>query len=172
MTAWVTWWPIEYTFDPGGYEVFYRIFPGGQWQSAGWTESKYVTSFPVTNLDPGVTYDVEVHSFTFPHLFNEHHLVSSPSWVITATTSTWGCDPPAITVQGCNPTTLSVPPGAWSYLWSTGETMDQIVVSPEIPTWYWVTTVDGSCEETSSVLVVGGQIFLDGFESGDTSVWE
>ncbi len=49
--------------------------------------------------------------------------------------------------------------------------MDQIVVSPEIPAWYWVTTVDGWCEETASVLVVGGQIFLDGFESGDTTAW-
>ncbi len=171
-TAWVSWWPIDYVFDPGGYEVFVRTFPDGQWQSAGWTENKFVTAFPVAGLDPGVTYDVQVGSFTHPHFFNQHYLTSNPSWVITATTSTWGCDPPEITVQGYNPVTLSASPGAWSYLWSTGETTDQITVSPEDSTWYWVTTVNGSCEETASVLVYGARVFLDGFESGDMTAWD
>ena len=166
-----SWWPIEYTIDPGGYEVLYRLSPDGIWNSAGWTASKYVTEFPVTALTPGVTYDLVIRSFTFPHINNSNLVVSSDSEYVTVTTSDRGCVAPFITASGIHPTTLSAPPGMNGYLWSTGETTPSITVDPSAPTWFWVTVFDGICEESASILVDEAALFSDGFESGDTSAW-
>jgi leucine-rich repeat protein SHOC2 len=169
-TAMMTWWPIDYTVDPGGYEVLYRENGSSTWLSAGWTPSKFVTRFPVTNLSPGTGYEVAVRSFTYPHLFNDNYVESLESQPLSAATSDFGCSSPTITVQGGGPFTLNSSP-ADSYRWSTGETSQSIVVDPDVDTWYWVTTTVGGCEESATVLATTSGVFSDGFESGDTSAW-
>ncbi|HOC44124.1 MAG TPA: hypothetical protein PKJ99_14000 [Thermoanaerobaculales bacterium] len=170
-TLMMEWWPIEYVFVDGGFEVLVRESSASQWVTAGWTPDRYVTEFPVVGLTPGVAYDVAVRSFTPAHPNNSNDIISELSVPVTATTSTSGCEMPVISQSGGNPTTLTAPAGAAFYLWNTGETTQSILVQPVDPTWYWVTVYDGGCQESASVLVDGVTMFTDDFESGDTSAW-
>jgi hypothetical protein len=86
-----------------------------------------------------------------------------------ATTANTGCAQPTIEITWGDPITLSVPGSYDSYLWNTGETTSAIDIDPLVERWYWVTvTSAGPCEETAAVAT---PIFLDGFESGDTTAW-
>ncbi len=171
-TIWLSWSPILYTGDEGGYEVLWRESPAGAWHSAGWTASKSGTTFPVTGLAPGTTYDVGVRSFTEPNVYNQNQVVSELSSTYVATTGAVGCAAPVITSSGGIPASLGLTGSYSTYQWSTGETTAAIDVSPAAPTWYWVTVSwPGSCEETAAILVDPVKIFADGFESGGTGEW-
>lgn len=58
-----------------------------------------------------------------------------------------------ISQNSCVNTTALQATGGSSYSWSTGETSDVIVVSPETTTTYDVTIVEGSCVITESITV-------------------
>lgn len=172
-TAWLSWDAVSYQSDPGGYSVFSAPTGSGVWTSHGWTEAKTTTTFPVTGLDPGTTYDLAVISYTDPHVDNFNLVNSDFSPEEMVTTTSGGCAEPAIEIEWGDPITLSVP-GSWdSYLWITGETTPTIDITPVYDQWYWVTvTSTGPCEETGAVWVdPTTPIFLDGFESGSTTEW-
>ena len=170
-TVWLSW---DYVTTPGeatGYHLFILKPGSSSWESVGWTKSIWTTSFPVTGLDPGLTYDIAVTTYTDPHLYNPYNLVTSdigsPEMVTTATN---GCAQPVIRMAGAGPYTLSVS-GSWdTYEWSTFETTATIDVNPPPDEWFWVTVTSGGCQETAAILV-DPEIFSDGFESGQTTVW-
>jgi len=172
-TVWLSWDAVSYQSDPGGYEVFSAPTGSGVWTSGGWTESKTDTAYPVTWLDPATSYDFAVVTYTDPHFMNENLVTSDFSPEEMATTASTGCGQPIIEVAWGDPITLSVSGSYDSYLWSTGETTSTIDVTPPSDQWYWVTvTSAGPCGETGAVWVdPTAPVFLDGFESGDTTVW-
>jgi len=172
-TVWLSWDAVTYQSDPGGYEVFSTPTGSGVWTSVGWTEAKTDTTFPITGLDPGTTYDLAVVSYTDPHVRNLNLLISDLSPQVMVTTASTGCAQPIIEMAGVDPITLSVLGSYDGHLWSTGEVTSSIVVSPYFKRWYLVTvTSAGPCEETAAILIdPSAPIFADGFESGDTSEW-
>jgi Leucine-rich repeat (LRR) protein len=169
-TVWLAWTPVTYE-DSGGYQVSSEEVPGGSMVAGGLTESKTVTTLPVTSLLPGQPYDLMVSTFTDPHPDNQSTVVSEPGMPVMATTSNLGCASPDISIGLSCPTILSVVSSHDSYEWSTGETSSSIMVQPESETWYWVkTTGPASCEEAGGVNIAPC-LFGDDFESGDTSAW-
>lgn len=70
--------------------------------------------------------------------------------VLTEITTTINPDPLTI-CQGQSDTLIAS--GATSYLWSTGETTDSIIVSPAATTSYWVRGTTGSCIDYDTLIV-------------------
>ena len=62
----LAWTPIMYDFDGGYYEISYRP-AGGNWIVAGTTANKSTSSFTITGLTPGQTYDLRIRTFTPAH---------------------------------------------------------------------------------------------------------
>jgi Leucine-rich repeat (LRR) protein len=52
----VSWTPIKYTRDPGGYLVFCSPTSGGPWEFGGITPDKSTSSYNITNLNSGTMY--------------------------------------------------------------------------------------------------------------------
>ncbi len=176
-TVWLEWTPIMYTDDAGGYEVFSEPVVMRAPTSGGFTATKSDTTFPVTGLQPGQSYDFTVSTFTNPHYSgwynsNQNKVVSELTSPEMATTSDLGCSEPVVETGGGVPGTLTVTSSHDTYLWSTGETTASIMANPSMATYYWVRAFGpGSCDEATVVYVDPLPIFHNGFESGDTSSW-
>jgi uncharacterized repeat protein (TIGR03803 family) len=112
---------------------------------------------------------------------------TSGTYTYTYTYSGGGCDSTIITNLTINPsptvsisglaaiclgdnasTTLTAT-GNGSLLWSTGSTVDSIVVSPTIPTSYSVSVTLGSCKDSAATTVAINQPPIAGFLSGLSS---
>ena len=65
-TVRLTWSPIEYVADGGGYEVSYRQ-SGASWVVAGNTSDKSAATFSLTGLTPSTAYEFRVRTFTPAH---------------------------------------------------------------------------------------------------------
>jgi hypothetical protein len=176
-TVWLTWDAVIDMSGPGGYEVFSSPSGFDVWTSAGWTESKSATTFPVTGLSPGMPYDFAVATYTDPHFDNSNLVISDLSTEVTQTTASTPCGQPVIVKTGASPFTLALTESYGTYAWSTGETTANIEVAPTSEQWYWVeVSSPGGCEESAAILVpavppVTPSIFSDGFESGNTTEW-
>jgi hypothetical protein len=83
----VSWTPIIYTADSGGYQVFYSISPGGPYTLFGSTKDKSTSDIEVTGLNPGTTYFFVVKTRTDPHMQNQNTVDSENSQETTATTT-------------------------------------------------------------------------------------
>jgi Leucine-rich repeat (LRR) protein/plastocyanin len=79
----LSWNPIEYTEDSGGYRVWYSLTPSGPYSDAGITVGKSTSSFTVNGLNAGLYYFV-VQAETQAHDDNTNALVSENSPEITA----------------------------------------------------------------------------------------
>ncbi len=172
-SVWLSWDPVSYG-DPGGFNLYVSPAGAGSWTLFDWTAEKGTTQFPVTGLDPDTPYDFAVGSFTEPHANNLNLVVSDAGAPVMATTSNGGCAQPVIQSIWGDDVTLSVSGSFDTYQWSTGQTTPTVDVPvPTSPRWYWVTvTFPGSCEESSTVLLDPADlVFLDGFETSDTSAW-
>jgi len=111
----LSWTPIQYTSDDGGYRIFQRIAPGGPWTEAGMTEDKNAFEFEVTELNPGTTYYFVVQTQTDPHSDNQNTVLSEYSeevsvttlqhYVLTITSGTGGTTEPAPGTYNCDPGT-------------------------------------------------------------------
>jgi len=82
----VSWTPIKYKEDKGGYEVYYSTTPRGPWVDAGMTTNKLTSSFEITDLSPGKQYYFVVQTQTDPHIKNKNTVVSEYSKVVFAKT--------------------------------------------------------------------------------------
>jgi Leucine-rich repeat (LRR) protein len=82
----VSWKPILYRQDPGGYMVYYSTNARGPWILAGITPGKKSTSFCVTGLNPGTTYYFIIQTRTKRHESNPNEVVSEYSKDAFATT--------------------------------------------------------------------------------------
>jgi uncharacterized repeat protein (TIGR01451 family) len=86
----VSYTPIEYDSDPGGYVVFYGKAPGGPYPLSMTTANKEVAEAEVTGLDPGETYYFRVKTRTDPHPDNEKNtLFSEFTDEVSAETPIW-----------------------------------------------------------------------------------
>jgi len=85
----VSWSPILYQSDTGGYQVFVASQRRGPFTLAGTVPSKALGWYQVTGLQPGTTYYFYVCSSTLAHPFNPTDLMSPPSAVVSGTTLPW-----------------------------------------------------------------------------------
>lgn len=168
-TVWLSWDPTSWPPE-GGHEAWVVPVAGGDWVLAGRTESKNEIEIPVVALDPGVSYDIAVTTFTEPNSWNDNLVTSDPGEPVLATTADVGCSAPIIDLSWGNRATLSVSGAFDSFLWNTGETTPIIEVNPDQAQFFWVTTDGGSCRE-SAIIVVDPVIFADSFESGNVGGW-
>jgi len=83
----LTWTPITYVSDTGGYEVEYTTASDGTYTMFGTTADKTVKSMRVTGLNPGTTYYFRVRAKTGPHAYNQNTLYSEYTDQISATTA-------------------------------------------------------------------------------------
>ena len=82
----LTWSPIAYAGDTGGYQVLSATMPGGPYTLSTTTADKAVASATVNDLGPGTPYYFLVRSVTNPHAKNQNTVVSDPSAEVSATT--------------------------------------------------------------------------------------
>jgi Leucine-rich repeat (LRR) protein len=82
----VSWTPIQYQFDSGGYRVYYSTTSGSAYQLARTINDKTVDNFTVTGLTAETTYYFVVESFTDPHTNNENTVTSEYSTEVSAST--------------------------------------------------------------------------------------
>ncbi len=92
----VSWTPISYTADPGGYRVYYSAASGQNYTEFGITTNKSISKMDVTGLNPGTTYYFVVKTRTDPHANNQNTVVSNYSREITITGPS---TPPEITLN-------------------------------------------------------------------------
>jgi hypothetical protein len=103
----VSWTPILYTADPGGYLVYYSTSAEGPWAYAGMTADKSTSSFEVTGLNPNTGYYFFVKTRTYPHSNNSNTVTSEASAVVSAVTPGIGITY-SLTVQSSPDTGISI----------------------------------------------------------------
>lgn len=84
--ATVSWSPIVYNFNDGGYQVSASTTPGGAPAAVATTLGKDADSITVRNLAPSTTYYFTVRAITHPHWGQKNLVVSDPSAPLQATT--------------------------------------------------------------------------------------
>ncbi len=87
-TVALTWTPILYTGDTGGYRVYSATTAGGPYTLSATTPDKSATGWTVTGLSSGVPYYFVVRTVTDAHAGNANVVVSDASAeVLKATTA-------------------------------------------------------------------------------------
>jgi leucine-rich repeat protein SHOC2 len=86
-TVRLSWSPISYQADSGGYEVLYRQSADEPWTVYGMTNSKTATDFTVTGLETGRDYYFALRTVTYPHADNSNTVVGEPGNVAWAGTT-------------------------------------------------------------------------------------
>ena len=83
----LSWAPVTYTGDAGGYEVLHSSNPGGPYVTNGIrTVDKTVSSIVVSGLNPMTPYVFVVRTVTDPHANNQNTVMSSLTSEESATT--------------------------------------------------------------------------------------
>jgi len=82
----VSWTPISYTSDSGGYKVYYSTLSGGPYTLKGITSDKTISSMVIDGLSSGTKYYFVVQSVTNPHANNQNTVESGFSAEVSATT--------------------------------------------------------------------------------------
>ncbi|MBV7334619.1 fibronectin type III domain-containing protein [Chloroflexi bacterium TSY] len=85
----LTWDPIPYIDDSGGYEIGLADQFGGPYTLHGQTSSKKVSTYVVDDLKPGQTYYIGIRTFTNAH-DDQPNDVISPGVDLAATTDAQG----------------------------------------------------------------------------------
>ena len=73
----LTWTPIAYQTNGGGYEVSYATQPGGPYTVHGIPNNKWSNAYTVDGLRPGQTYYFAVRTYTPAHSLNTNPLYSA-----------------------------------------------------------------------------------------------
>lgn len=84
----LSWTPILFQGETGGYRVYYSTTPGTGYTLAGTTTDKTIDNFTVTGLDMKTTYYFVVETYTDPHNENwyKNTVVSDYSEELSTTT--------------------------------------------------------------------------------------
>jgi hypothetical protein len=85
--VYLSWVPIVYTGDTGGYRIFYSRNPQGPWTFFKQTANKAITSMKVTGLAPRTRYYFVISTRTDPHGNQQNLIDSDYSRVVSATTA-------------------------------------------------------------------------------------
>ncbi|MFI5142495.1 MAG: leucine-rich repeat domain-containing protein [Thermoanaerobaculales bacterium] len=166
----LSWMPIAYASDTGGYRAYYSTKSGGPYTAANITTNKSAPSIVVSGLSPGTLYYFIIRTITNPNGNNRNTVTSDPSAEVHATTSGGTCTSPSITsqpqsqsIQSGQTATLSVVATGTtplSYQWyrgSSGDTSHPVgsnastFTTPALTatTSYWV-QVSNSCGHADS----------------------
>lgn len=86
-TMLLSWTPITYTGDTGGYRVWARAGANGKYEPVGMSAAKTDTSLVVTGLNPAVAYNFQVQAVTNPHVNNANTVASEFSAEVAGTTA-------------------------------------------------------------------------------------
>ncbi|HEV7239799.1 MAG TPA: fibronectin type III domain-containing protein [Thermoanaerobaculia bacterium] len=97
-SATLTWTPIRYTYDPGGYQVIVRKSPGGEPVAVATTRSTGDDTITVRRLDPSTQYFFTVSTVTHPFDAQKNLIVSDPTQTISASTGQRVIAPPEVVV--------------------------------------------------------------------------
>ena len=92
FSAVLSWTPIRYQLNPGGYQVSVTTTPGGPYVPLATTANKWQRSVVVSGLQPSTSYFAIIRTITFAHGFQPNTIFSDPTAEITLTT------PPATSV--------------------------------------------------------------------------
>ncbi len=79
----LSWTPIAYMSEDGGYRLFYAEQPGGEWIEAGMTADKFFDTFDIVNLRSDANYSFLIRTQTDPHTWNKNTVVSEASPIVT-----------------------------------------------------------------------------------------
>jgi len=82
----ISWTPIIYQGNTGGYRVYYSTTSGGEYTLAGTTADKGVNNYTVTGLEADTTYYFAIKTYTDPHSNNQNTVISEYSTEISAAT--------------------------------------------------------------------------------------
>lgn len=80
----VSWLPIKYTTNSGGYRVYYRSSGGGSWIEAGITADKTVSSYTINGLSSTIPYFFTVRTETDGDYHNPNKILSGNSMMASA----------------------------------------------------------------------------------------
>jgi len=83
----LSWTPIAYTADTGGYRADFSQAAGGPYTTGPITANKSAASITVTGLNAGTTYHFVVRTVTNPCSSNPNTVTSDPSAEVSATTT-------------------------------------------------------------------------------------
>ncbi len=93
LSTGLTWDPIPYQSDEGGYVVMVATDAGGPYETSARTLGKHLRRWPIYDLAASSTYYVKVCTVTEPHPANQNTVVSELTAPLTVTTtgdpSTW-----------------------------------------------------------------------------------
>ncbi len=153
----VSWTPIAYTGDTGGYQVFYASSSGGPYTLFGTTANKSASSLAVTGLAPSSGYYFVVQTQTDPHGLNQNTVLSEQS-APPAFGATIACTAPSISASPANQWICS------------GETADlSVTVSGSAPLHYqWYR---GAAGNTTDPVGTDSPDFTTPALTGTTSFW-
>jgi len=122
----LTWTPIAYTSDPGGYQVFASGISGGPYLYADTIPDKSISNWTVKSLEPGTTYYFVMTSFTYKCSNNQNNVTSDRSAEVHATTTGTAPNPLVIT------TPSPLPAGTVGVAYS-----QQLAASGGTSPYYW-----------------------------------
>lgn len=105
----LSWTPVAYTADTGGYVVRYSTVAGGPYTFFTRTASKSASSVVVTGLAPATTYHFILSTVTDPHGGNPNTVSSEVSAEVAATTEGNTPAGSAVVVQPVDSTTGTAP---------------------------------------------------------------
>jgi hypothetical protein len=88
----ISWTPILFSGDDGGYRVFFSTTSGGPYNFFGITDNKSHSEMEMTGLNPDTTYYFIVQTRTEPHYSNQNTVDSESSKEVSATTGQCQCD--------------------------------------------------------------------------------
>jgi len=92
----ISWEPILFVEETGGYMVYYGTTPGGPYTYFGITADKYESSLTVTGLDEGTTYYFVVQTRSYYHPIFPNPIDSEYSLEVSAETLSSNFPPVAV----------------------------------------------------------------------------
>jgi Leucine-rich repeat (LRR) protein len=102
FTTTLTWTPILYDWEAGGYQVQASTTPGGPYTPVVTTATKWDEGVVVTGLQPAQTYYFIIKTVTYPHgenpYFQLNTVFSDPSGEVSATTLDASASTPEVIV--------------------------------------------------------------------------
>lgn len=102
FTATLSWSPIAYSSEAGGYQVLAATSPGGPYSPLVTTRSKEISNAQVTGLSASTRYYFTIQTVTYPHGGSPNYqlstIFSDPSAEVTAMTQPPSSTPASIIV--------------------------------------------------------------------------
>jgi hypothetical protein len=153
----LSWTPILYRGDGGGYRLWYGTTPGGPYELVGITSGKAASSAVVDLLTPATTYHFVAESVTDPHAHNQSRVASGVGAEVSATTTSAGQTWYGLTVAKDGPGTGTVSAtgircgGVCAAGYAPGTSVT-LVATPDSP-WGFLGW-SGDCSGTSATCVL------------------